>query len=145
MSSVIISGDTSGAVTLAAPAAAGTNTITLPAASGELSLLGGAGQTWQNLTATRSLNSDNTNLTGRPIQVVVSMTSANGGGTANTTTATALVGGVIVAYGQNSDGQGFWTAPITFSFIVPAGAVYKVNTTAGSGTSTTLNQWAELR
>jgi len=34
MSSVIISGDTSGSITLAAPAVAGTNTITLPAATG---------------------------------------------------------------------------------------------------------------
>lgn len=34
MSSVVISGDTSGAVTLAAPAVAGTNTITLPASTG---------------------------------------------------------------------------------------------------------------
>jgi len=34
MSSVVIAGDTSGAITLAAPAVAGTNTITLPANSG---------------------------------------------------------------------------------------------------------------
>jgi len=34
MSSIVISGDTSGAITLAAPAVAGTNTITLPAATG---------------------------------------------------------------------------------------------------------------
>jgi hypothetical protein len=36
MSSVVISGDTSGAITLAAPAVAGTNTITLPANTGTL-------------------------------------------------------------------------------------------------------------
>ena len=34
MSSVIISGDTSGAITLAAPAVAGTTTLTLPATTG---------------------------------------------------------------------------------------------------------------
>jgi hypothetical protein len=34
MSSVIISGNTSGAITLSAPAVAGTNTITLPASTG---------------------------------------------------------------------------------------------------------------
>ena len=38
MSSVIISGDTSGAITLAAPAVAGTNTITLPASTGTVAL-----------------------------------------------------------------------------------------------------------
>jgi len=34
MSSVVISGDTSGAITLSAPAVAGTNTLTLPASTG---------------------------------------------------------------------------------------------------------------
>jgi len=36
MSSVVISGDTSGQVTLAAPAVAGSNTLTLPAATGNI-------------------------------------------------------------------------------------------------------------
>lgn len=39
MSAVIISGDTSGAVTLNAPAIAGTTTLTLPGSSGPLSLM----------------------------------------------------------------------------------------------------------
>jgi hypothetical protein len=39
MSSIVISGDTSGAITLAAPAVAGTNTITLPASTGTVALL----------------------------------------------------------------------------------------------------------
>jgi hypothetical protein len=34
MSSVVISGDTSGAITVAAPAVSGTNTATLPAVTG---------------------------------------------------------------------------------------------------------------
>jgi len=38
MSSVVISGDTSGAITLSAPAVAGTNTITLPASTGTVAL-----------------------------------------------------------------------------------------------------------
>ena len=36
MSSIVVSGDTSGAITIAAPAVAGTNTLTLPAATGTL-------------------------------------------------------------------------------------------------------------
>ena len=40
MSSVVISGDTSGAITLSAPAVAGTNTITLPAAAGTVAVSG---------------------------------------------------------------------------------------------------------
>jgi len=39
MSSVIISGDTSGAITLSAPAVAGTNTITLPAQTATIATL----------------------------------------------------------------------------------------------------------
>jgi hypothetical protein len=40
MSSVVISGDTSGAITVAAPAVAGTNTATLPAATGTVMVSG---------------------------------------------------------------------------------------------------------
>jgi len=40
MSSVVISGDTSGAITLAAPSVAGTNTISLPANTGTMALVG---------------------------------------------------------------------------------------------------------
>jgi len=36
MSSIVISGDTSGTITIAAPAVSGTTTITLPAATGNL-------------------------------------------------------------------------------------------------------------
>jgi hypothetical protein len=39
MSSIVVSGDTSGAVTLSAPAVAGTVTVTLPAASGTMATL----------------------------------------------------------------------------------------------------------
>jgi len=42
MSSVVISGDTSGAITLSAPAVAGTNTITLPASTGTVMVNGPA-------------------------------------------------------------------------------------------------------
>ena len=40
MSSVVISGDTSGAITLSAPAVAGTNTATLPASTGTVMVSG---------------------------------------------------------------------------------------------------------
>jgi len=40
MSSLVISGDTSGAITLAAPAVSGTNTATLPAATGTVMVSG---------------------------------------------------------------------------------------------------------
>ena len=40
MASVVLTGDTSGQVTLSAPAIAGTNTVTLPAATGTTELIG---------------------------------------------------------------------------------------------------------
>ena len=40
MSSIVVSGDTSGAITIAAPAVAGTNTLTLPASTGTVTVLG---------------------------------------------------------------------------------------------------------
>ena len=51
MSSVVISGDTSGAITLAAPTVAGTNTITLPANTGNM-VVDTATQTLTNKTLT---------------------------------------------------------------------------------------------
>jgi hypothetical protein len=51
MSSVVISGDTSGAITLAAPAVSGTNTITLPALTGTVALTSTNGA-WTSYTPT---------------------------------------------------------------------------------------------
>jgi hypothetical protein len=42
MASIVVTGDTSGAITIAAPAIAGTNTLTLPASTGTLVVTGGA-------------------------------------------------------------------------------------------------------
>jgi hypothetical protein len=65
MASVIISGDTSGSVTLSAPATAGSNTIVLPSGSGTLTLPTG--------TATITANGLNSN--------IVSATSQTASGT----------------------------------------------------------------
>ena len=56
MSSMILSGDTSGAITLSAPAVAGTNTITLPAATGTVMVSGNmpAFSAYQSSTQTLS-------------------------------------------------------------------------------------------
>jgi hypothetical protein len=52
MSSVVISGDTSGSITLSAPAVAGTNTITLPATTGTVLTTATTGQckAWINFS-----------------------------------------------------------------------------------------------
>ena len=68
MSSIILNGDTSGSVTVSAPSVAGTQTVTLPAASGSLMVSGNmpafsayasAGTSISNTTATKILYATN--------------------------------------------------------------------------------------
>jgi hypothetical protein len=54
MSSIVVSGDTSGAVTLAAPAVAGTNTLTLPALTGTVLTTATAGTVLQVVSTTKT-------------------------------------------------------------------------------------------
>lgn len=61
MSSVVISGDTSGAITLTAPLVAGTNTITLPASTGTVMVNGPAFSAYQSSPQTLS-SSTNTKI-----------------------------------------------------------------------------------
>ena len=49
MASIKLTGDTSGAITVSAPAVSGTNTITMPAATGTMALLETAGISWQSV------------------------------------------------------------------------------------------------
>jgi hypothetical protein len=52
MSSIVVSGDTSGAVTLAVPAVAGTNTVTIAAQTGTLNAAGPAFSAYQSTSQT---------------------------------------------------------------------------------------------
>jgi hypothetical protein len=52
MSSLVLTGDTSGQVTLAAPAVAGTTTITIAAQTGTLNVAGPAFSAWQSTNQT---------------------------------------------------------------------------------------------
>jgi hypothetical protein len=56
MSSVVISGDTSGAITLAAPSVSGTNTATLPAATGTVMVSGNQPAFYAFLNASQSIS-----------------------------------------------------------------------------------------
>jgi len=81
MSSVVISGDTSGQVTLAAPAVAGSNTITLPASTGTAQLIGQG-------TAVASTSGTSIDFISIPswvkrITVMLSGVSTNGAGSAS--------------------------------------------------------------
>jgi hypothetical protein len=79
MSSVILTGDTSGTLTVSAPLVAGSNTVTLPAATGTISLLTQA-------TAVASTSGTSIDFTGIPswakrITVMFSGVSTNGAST----------------------------------------------------------------
>lgn len=84
MSSMILSGDTSGAITVSAPAVAGTNTITLPAATGTV-VVAGANSAITAGTAVASTSGTSIDFTGIPswvkrITVMFNAVSSNGTG-----------------------------------------------------------------
>ncbi|ENV00442.1 beta strand repeat-containing protein, partial [Acinetobacter variabilis] len=106
----------------------GTAAINLP--------LLGYDQSWQNLKASRALNTVYTNSTGKPIMVMVSIETSDDWGEP-----TVQVNDVQIArtLGYQSSGTGHWGMNI--SFIVPAGHTYQViSKVAGS-----YMEWAELR
>ena len=148
MASIKLRGDTSGELVIEAPAVAGTNTLTLPAASGNIltdaaalpaidgsALTGipslGVGQTWQNLTASRSAGVTYTNTTGKPIFISLKLYIAY------VTNPTILVDGVAITGWSSNASQ---TNYQPFSFIVPNNSTYSVST--GLSASAT---WYELR
>ena len=90
----------------------------------------GVGQTWQDVTASRAVNTTYTNSTGKPILVIYRVSGANNA------SATAIVGGVIIATVTNS---AQYVTRVPMSFIVPVGSIYNI-----SGTTTGF-EWAELR
>ena len=123
MSSLVLTGDTSGQVTIAAPAVAGTNTATLPAATGELSMLGTSGQTWQ--VVTRTSGTTYTNSTGKPIMVSVRISSNVGvRGQTDITINSGTAITIADSYGGASAG-GYGGG----SIIVPVGATYVLTDT----------------
>jgi len=137
MSSVVLSGDTSGSVTLTVPSVAGTNTVTVPASTGTMALTTdcfGVGQTWQNVTGSRAVGTTYTNTTGRPIFV-----AAYGTVTLNGYTTLTIDSVLTSSNGQAAVG-GYVTA--TLSGVVPAGKTYSVNNAVGA---MTLSVWSELR
>ena len=92
----------------------------------------GMGQTWQDVTGSRSLNTTYTNTTGKPIYVAVSLVTTTGADTLS-----VIVGGVTIFTG---DLGGDPNESGVFSFIVPSSATYRLTSTGN-----TLANWAELR
>ncbi|WP_236233090.1 phage tail protein [Pseudomonas tohonis] len=90
----------------------------------------GDGQAWQDVTASRALNTNFTNTTGRTIAIAV---STNGG---PITSLGISVNGVQIMYGGYNSST---SAAPGSSLLIPPGAVYLVTS------STTFNKWMELR
>jgi hypothetical protein len=92
----------------------------------------GVGQTWQNMTSSRAVNTTYTNSTGKPI--MVNVYDADG----ESRSATLRVDGITVAKTAFNLGGG---GTATLSAIVPNGSSYIVV----PGGNWTLANWAELR
>ena len=149
-----ITTDTSGTSNIVTGSGSGANAITIDASqnvamtasqtiAGNLTVTGtitgtggvtggvGTGQTWQDLTASRSLSTTYTNSTAKPI--VVSYGGLCGGANSNVA---ITVGGVVqtaVAFANN-----FF---ITSSIIVPPSTTYSIT----ASTSINTPKWVELR
>ena len=94
----------------------------------------GVGQTWQDLTGSRSSGVTYTNNTGKPIMISVIATGRDAA-------VTIYVGSVLVA--TQTDIYDGPNNASTGSTIVPAGATYRVISTNKYGVNVT--SWAELR
>lgn len=89
----------------------------------------GTGQTWQDTTGSRAVNTNYTNSTGKPIEVQISCTSAPG------------VQGYFQVDGGNTVKMNYSSgasAGSIFSCIIPADSTYRLNTTS-------IVLWNELR
>ena len=129
MSSIVINGDTSGAVTLAAPLVAGTNTITLPAQTGTLETLGVG-------TAVASTSGTAIDFTGIPSWAKRITVMFNGVSTNGTSSYQVQIGnGSVITTGYASGAYNGGGGTATTGFLIAAGAA----TLIFSGTMTLLN------
>lgn len=96
----------------------------------------GVGQTWQDVTASRALDTTYTNTTGRPILVNVGVYNAT---TAGGIVVSVTVNGVLVS--ESGDNSAVTTTRFTVSAVVPDGGTYSVTASTGD----VISLWVELR
>jgi hypothetical protein len=155
MSSVVISGNTSGTITLDAPAVAGTTTLTLPATSGTVALTASPTFTGQatiptiNLTggqitfpATQSPSANANTLDDYEEGTWTPAYAGSGGGTQGSGTSTGnytKIGNIVICYGIISFAKSTLSGNITLT-----GLPFTLNSTAGSGSASVNNvyRWA---
>jgi hypothetical protein len=124
MASLVLTGDTSGQVTIAAPAVAGTNTLTLPALTGTVLTNKTAGTVLQVVQATVS---------GSGSVVTTSSTSYISTGLAASITPTASTNKILITVtGGDWDTVGAWQVYAT---------IFRNSTNLGSGTN---NQFTDV-
>ncbi len=90
----------------------------------------GYGQTWQDVTGSRAVNTTYYNTTGKPITVAINVSSGTS------------ASGSIVVNSQNviTGTANWWSVLPSITFIVPAGASYGTSTT-----NVAIGSWRELR
>ena len=96
----------------------------------------GVGQTWQNVTASRSAGVTYTNTTGKPI--IVSAGADRSAGIYNYKMI-ATIDGLSVNFAQSSNEVGNTSAGGTI--VIPTGSTYKIT----SSNSNAIDWWFELR
>jgi hypothetical protein len=121
MSSIVISGDTSGAITLSAPAVAGTNTVTLPAATGTVQVSG-------NMPAFSAYASAVQSLTNGTFNIITVNTKEFDTATAYNTTTYTFQPTVAGYYQVNGQVNYATTAALCFCGILKNGSRYKDGT-----------------
>jgi len=123
MSSVVISGDTSGAITLAAPAVSGTNTATLPAATGTVMVSGNQPAFFAYPSAS-STNISSSTWTKVTLDTEVFDTNNNFASSRFTPTVAGYYQITFQAYCASSNNNAYWQ----WSSIYKNGTSYTANT-----------------
>jgi hypothetical protein len=130
----VVIGNGTSAMTSIAPGTSGnilTSNGTTWESSAQSSL--GIGQTWQDVTSSRSAGTTYTNSTGKPIMVIISNYRVASLGTSNT-----IVNGVIIAKTKNVGTNDVGTTS-SITFVVPNLGTYSITNAAS------IDNWAELR
>lgn len=127
MANIVLTGDTSGAITVAAPAVAGTNTITLPASTGTLATTATAGKILQIVqdTATTSVETTSGSYVETGLSQAITVSAGN----------KVLVLGVVNAVGPTATLTGIKTAIFRGTTEICAPSLY-----AGYNTASTNHQ-----
>jgi len=140
MSKILLRATSGGSVSLQGEDSAVDTVVTIP--SGDVTMATtddviGVGQTWQDVSGSRAVNTDYTNDTGKPIQVSIMGYAASN----SSSYLRLLVGGVSVDLAGQRGATDADSDYVQVGTIVPVGAVYRVEDNSGA----VMTSWVELR